>query len=72
MSVQNYYSKIVANTYNENFMTVKTLRTKFNDTTSPILQNDERYKAEPKQRPFSGRHMMESNTGNATQVIVYK
>jgi hypothetical protein len=60
MSVPTYYSKIVANTFNDNFMTVKTLRSKFNETTSPILQSDERYRTEPKLRPFSGRHLMES------------
>jgi hypothetical protein len=66
MSIPSYYGKIVANTYNDNIITVKTLKSKFNATTSPILQQDERYKTEPKERAFAMNHLKES------QVDVYK
>jgi hypothetical protein len=69
MSTNSYYSKIIANTYNDNVITVKTLKSKFNATTSPILQNDDRYVPEQKQRAYSKIHMKQ--TEQVIKVIIY-
>jgi hypothetical protein len=66
MSVHNYYSKIVANTFNENVITVKTLRSKFNEQTNPILQNDDRYKVEHIYNP-SRFHLVQSKGNEWTK-----